>query len=104
MTVVFYKFLQIPFLFQLAHSDVFQTKNCLQLKIREVRQKINAHNGSTPQSSGPSNLMSPQEPSTSGGNWILNIYKTVYGMSMGYSGRYASCLLIEYYDYICKFY
>ncbi|XP_026477343.1 uncharacterized protein LOC113383295 isoform X3 [Ctenocephalides felis] len=54
--------------FQLAHSDVFQTKNCLQLKIREVRQKINAHNGSTPQSSGPSNLLSPQEPSTSGGN------------------------------------
>lgn len=35
------------------HSDIFPTKQSLQLKIREVRQKCNAHQGITPQSAGP---------------------------------------------------
>lgn len=39
--------------FQLIHSDIFPTKQSLQLKIREVRQKCNAHQGITPQSAGP---------------------------------------------------
>lgn len=35
------------------HSDVFPTKQSLQLKIREVRQKYMAQPGFTPQSAGP---------------------------------------------------
>lgn len=40
--------------FQLAHSDIFQNKQQLQLKIREVRQKYMAQPpGFTPHSAGP---------------------------------------------------
>ena len=42
--------------FQIKHSDVFPNKTSLQLKIREVRQKLKAN--STPV--GASNLLSPQ--------------------------------------------
>lgn len=41
-------------MFQLAHSDIFPSKQSLQLKIREVRQKYMAQPpGFTPQSAGP---------------------------------------------------
>lgn len=38
---------------QIAHNDIFPSKQSLQLKIREVRQKYMAQPGFTPQSAGP---------------------------------------------------
>lgn len=49
--------------FQAAHSNIFPSKSSLQLKIREVRQKLKAQPNLTP---GGNNLMSPLEPSTPG--------------------------------------
>lgn len=50
--------------FQASHSDIFPSKSSLQLKIREVRQKLKAQQPNlTP---GGNNLMSPFEPSTPG--------------------------------------
>ncbi|XP_020282979.1 putative transcription factor capicua isoform X3 [Pseudomyrmex gracilis] len=43
--------------FQAKHSDVFPTKTSLQLKIREVRQKLKAN--STPMTPSANNLVSP---------------------------------------------
>uniref|UniRef100_A0A2S2P1Z1 Putative transcription factor capicua n=2 Tax=Schizaphis graminum TaxID=13262 RepID=A0A2S2P1Z1_SCHGA len=48
--------------FQANHSDIFPNKSSLQLKIREVRQKLMAHNTLTPSSA--SALNSPSESST----------------------------------------
>jgi len=49
-------------LFQANHSDIFPNKSSLQLKIREVRQKLMAHNTLTPSSANA--LNSPSESST----------------------------------------
>lgn len=49
--------------FQAAHQNIFPSKSSLQLKIREVRQKLKAQPNLTP---GGNNLMSPLEPSTPG--------------------------------------
>uniref|UniRef100_T1HAN5 HMG box domain-containing protein n=1 Tax=Rhodnius prolixus TaxID=13249 RepID=T1HAN5_RHOPR len=50
--------------FQAAHSDIFPSKSSLQLKIREVRQRLKAQ--ATPNATGSTNLVSPLEPSTPG--------------------------------------
>lgn len=39
------------------HSDTFPNKQSLQLKIREVRQKLMSQSGVTPQSAGPTTPM-----------------------------------------------
>ncbi|KAK6641151.1 hypothetical protein RUM44_012860 [Polyplax serrata] len=49
--------------FQSIHADVFPTKSSLQLKIREVRQKVMAQGTSTP-SALPSPLLSRNEPAS----------------------------------------
>ncbi|VVC31795.1 Hypothetical protein CINCED_3A006117 [Cinara cedri] len=54
---------QATSIFQGNHSDIFPNKSSLQLKIREVRQKLMAHNTLTPSSA--SALNSPNESSTS---------------------------------------
>ena len=51
------------FSFQAKHSDVFPTKICLQLKIREVRQKMMAE--ASPSNSQP---MTPIDNATTGDN------------------------------------
>lgn len=43
--------------FQMEHSDTFPNKQSLQLKIREVRQKLMSQTGVTPQSAGPTTPM-----------------------------------------------
>uniref|UniRef100_A0A2S2R6V4 Putative transcription factor capicua n=1 Tax=Sipha flava TaxID=143950 RepID=A0A2S2R6V4_9HEMI len=53
---------QATSIFQANHSDIFPNKSSLQLKIREVRQKLMAHNTLTPSSA--SALNSPNESST----------------------------------------
>ncbi|CAH2229205.1 jg1872 [Pararge aegeria aegeria] len=47
--------------FQAAHTDIFPTKTSLQLKIREVRQKLMAQSNLTPHSevNTPTNVNSP---------------------------------------------
>lgn len=54
------------------HADVFPTKSSLQLKIREVRQKVMAQGNSTP-SALPSPLpsRSEQNPTTPGTNKVF---------------------------------
>lgn len=61
-------------IFQLIHSDIFPTKQSLQLKIREVRQKCNAHQGITPQSAGP---FTPNNIETSGKKKIKTFTTTI---------------------------
>lgn len=46
--------------FQAQHSDIFPTKASLQLKIREVRQKMMAQNSLTPSSTN--SPLTPAEP------------------------------------------
>ncbi|XP_968497.3 putative transcription factor capicua isoform X1 [Tribolium castaneum] len=49
--------------FQSQHSDIFPSKASLQLKIREVRQKVMARNNSTPHSANSqSSPVTPAEP------------------------------------------
>ncbi|KAL0275511.1 UNVERIFIED_CONTAM: hypothetical protein PYX00_003340 [Menopon gallinae] len=49
--------------FQSMHADIFPTKSSLQLKIREVRQKVMAQNNLTPSSALPSPLPSANDSS-----------------------------------------
>ena len=46
LTVDIVSFLQATSAFQLKHSEAFPSKVCLQLKIREVRQKMMARSAS----------------------------------------------------------
>ncbi|XP_049818744.1 putative transcription factor capicua isoform X4 [Aethina tumida] len=49
--------------FQAQHSDIFPSKSSLQLKIREVRQKLMAQNSHTPSSANSQNSpLTPAEP------------------------------------------
>lgn len=49
--------------FQAQHLDIFPNKMSLQLKIREVRQKMMAHNNLTPHSANSqSSPLTPAEP------------------------------------------
>lgn len=47
--------------FQSMHADIFPTKSSLQLKIREVRQKVMAQSNLTPSSALPSPIPSGSE-------------------------------------------
>lgn len=49
-------------LFQALHADLFPNKSSLQLKIREVRQKMMAQNNQTPMT--PGSMPSPMASST----------------------------------------
>lgn len=55
-------------IFQAAHADIFPSKPSLQLKIREVRQKLMAQNNSTPSSAN--SISSPLHPNNEFGNSV----------------------------------
>jgi hypothetical protein len=58
-----YKKIKFIYLFsQAAHVEIFPSKSSLQLKIREVRQKLMAQNNLTPMT--PSGLASPMASGT----------------------------------------
>jgi len=69
----FFPSTQATSLFQALHAEIFPTKSCLQLKIREVRQKVMAQSTTTPGSSANN------APSSASGGSNASVNPSAYG-------------------------